>query len=67
MSLFLFASLALARGQKEPALKSRGLLMYPPIARAANVSGMVTVEFTLNNQGETVGVVATNGPPMRCV
>jgi hypothetical protein len=60
----MFASFALAQARKEPALKSRGLLMYPPIARAANVSGMVTVEFTLNNQGETVGVVATNGPPM---
>jgi TonB family protein len=53
--------LALAQ---EPTLISKGPLLYPPIARAARVSGTVSVEFHINNDGQTDAVTAKEGPAM---
>lgn len=50
--------------QKEPVLVSRSMPTYPPIARAARVSGQVDVEFLINDKGETASVAATDGPAM---
>jgi hypothetical protein len=62
--LLSLAVCALGQAPKEPVLKSYDPLVYPPIARAARVSGQVTVEFQLNGKGETVSVTATGGPAM---
>jgi Domain of unknown function (DUF6438)/Gram-negative bacterial TonB protein C-terminal len=70
MRRFLFCTLllssvcALAQAPGDAVLKSYDPLVYPPIARAARVSGQVTVEFQLNGKGETVSVAATDGPAM---
>jgi protein TonB len=37
---------------------------YPPIARAARVQGMVTVEILVDEQGRVISATATNGPAM---
>jgi hypothetical protein len=62
--LSLLAVCAQAQSANEPILKSYDALVYPPIARAARVSGQITVEFQLNGIGETTSVSATNGPAM---
>jgi hypothetical protein len=54
----------MAQAPNDPVLKSYDPLVYPPIARAARVSGRVTIEFQLNGKGETVSVTATDGPAM---
>jgi hypothetical protein len=55
---------ASAQTPNEPALKSHDALVYPPIARAARVSGQVTVEFSINDKGDAVDIIATDGPAM---
>ena len=60
--LLVLAGSSLA--QQEPLLKSYGALAYPPIARAARVSGEVIVEFSINAGGETTAVTATEGPKL---
>ncbi|MGD0346543.1 MAG: TonB family protein [Terracidiphilus sp.] len=55
---------AFAQAPKEPILKSHGPLVYPPIARAARVSGRVTVEFSVDASGKTVAIEAIEGPAM---
>jgi TonB family protein len=55
---------AFAQLPNEPVLKSHGALVYPPIARAARVSGRVTVEFTVNARGEITAVDTIDGPAM---
>jgi hypothetical protein len=62
--LSLLAVYTFAQTANEPVLKSHDPLAYPPIARAARVSGQVTVEFSINAKGETDLVSATNGPGM---
>jgi TonB family protein len=62
--LSLLAVCAPAQNASEPVLKSYDPLVYPPIARAARVSGQVTVEFSINNKGETASVSTTSGPAM---
>lgn len=62
--LLLFAVRAAAQVQNEPILLSYGTPVYPPIARAARVSGRVEVNFSINTAGETNGVAATSGPAM---
>lgn len=37
---------------------------YPPIARAARVQGLVTVEILVDEQGRVISATATNGPAM---
>ena len=37
---------------------------YPPIARAARVSGTMTVNFLVNTKGETEDITFDEGPPM---
>lgn len=64
MFFSLLTVCAQAQSANEPILKSYDALVYPPIARAARVSGQVTVEFQLNEKGETTSVSATNGPRM---
>lgn len=45
-------------------LVTRSVPNYPPIARAARISGQVAVEFLINDKGETASVAATDGPAM---
>jgi hypothetical protein len=62
--LSLLVISAFAQTANEPVLKSYDPLVYPPIARAARVFGQVTVEFSINDKGESASVFATNGPGM---
>jgi TonB family protein len=62
--LSFLAVCAQAQSANEPILMSYDALVYPPIARAARVSGQVTVEFQLNGIGETTSVSVTDGPGM---
>jgi hypothetical protein len=39
-------------------------LFYPPIARAANVSGTVLARITYTSQGDVKDVISISGPPM---
>jgi hypothetical protein len=55
---------ATAQVPTEPVLKSYDAPVYLPIAHAARVSGQVTVEFSINDKGETVEGAATDGPAM---
>src|ERR1035441_1545249 len=63
-TLFLSAVCALAQAPNDPVLKFHDALVYPPIARAARVSGQVTVGFQINSKGETTSVLAADGPAM---
>jgi TonB family protein len=60
----LLVAYAQAQNTNEPILKSYNELVYPPIARAARVSGQVSVDFSIDAKGETAAVAATNGPAM---
>jgi hypothetical protein len=60
----LLSVCAVAQDANEPILKSYGELVYSPIARAARVSGLVSVDFSINAKGETAAVAATDGPMM---
>ncbi|GGH00416.1 energy transducer TonB [Silvibacterium dinghuense] len=39
-------------------------LFYPPIARAARVSGVATIRLTLDAEGKVADVAKISGPPM---
>jgi TonB family protein len=53
-----------ASAQQDPVVISRGPLLYPPVARAARVSGTVNVEFKIKADGATDSVTAVEGPAM---
>jgi TonB family protein len=60
--LILFSVCAWAQSSIQPVLKGYDPLVYPPIARAARVAGVVTVQFQLNDSGEPTSVSTTDGP-----
>jgi TonB family protein len=47
-----------------PELVSKVPPVYPPIARAARVSGTVTIEITIDKSGHVRAAKAVSGPPM---
>jgi TonB family protein len=53
-----------APAQQEPKLINEGPLLYPPIARAARVSGTVKLEFQILPDGSVNAVTTTDGPTM---
>ena len=62
-SVLLLASVA-ASAQSVPILVSPPGILYPPIAKAAHVSGDVTVTFSINPDGTTTAVDGVSGPVM---
>ena len=51
-------------GQGGPALVTPTSVVYPPIARAAHVSGDAVVQFSIGDDGQTRSIVAESGPVM---
>jgi len=49
-------------GMKEPALLFAPPVIYPPIARAAHVSGTVVIEAIIDEQGKVTQVKVVSGP-----
>jgi TonB family protein len=43
----------------DPSLKSAPMPFYPPLARQARVMGRVSLQFTVNEQGETSDIEAS--------
>jgi TonB family protein len=66
LTLLAFAlTVPLSRAQSAaPILTAPPNIVYPPIAKAAHVSGDVTVTFAINPDGTTTSVQAVSGPPM---
>jgi len=56
--VLLLTTSALA-ADPEPYLKSAPVPFYPPIARQARIAGKVTLNFVINQDGETSEVEAT--------
>ena len=69
-SLFLFLFVATgARGQVShcggfTSARERKSPLYPPIAKAARVQGIVILMLTLDPDGNVVNVALVSGPPM---
>ncbi len=60
-----FLTAPLSRAQSPaPVLTAAPNIQYPPIARAAHVSGDVTVTFAINPDGTTTSVQPVSGQPM---
>jgi TonB family protein len=51
-----------ARSTNVPVLAAAPHIDYPPIARAARVSGQVVVEFSIDSDGHISGVHTVSGP-----
>jgi TonB family protein len=68
LTLLLIAPLAttpsLAQLSTAPVLAAPPNVNYPPIAKAAHVSGDVTVTFAINPDGTTTSVQIVSGPEM---
>ena len=62
--LFLLLSISSFAAGPEPYLKSAPMLFYPPLCRAARISGMVTLHFTVDEKGETSDVHSIGGHQM---
>src|ERR1700743_1623790 len=63
--LAFFLATPLSRAQSPaPVLAAPPNIQYPPIARAAHVSGDVTVTFATSADGPTSSVQVVSGPPM---
>jgi TonB family protein len=62
--LALLTTPALAQFSTAPVLAGPPNVNYPPIAKAAHVSGDVTVTFAINPDGTTTSVQLVSGPPM---
>ena len=62
--IFLTAFTESATAQKEPVLVAHGALVYPPIARAARISGEVKIEFSINDKGEASSLAVLDGPKL---
>ncbi len=56
--------LSVANARNAPVLKSHGQPVYPPIAKAARMEGLVTLEFSLDQQGNVVSVSTLRGNPL---
>ena len=63
LALALTAPLSRAQSAA-PILTAPPNIQYPPIAKAAHVSGDVTVTFAINPDGTTTSVQVVSGPPM---
>ncbi len=61
--LALLAMPALAQSTA-PVLAAPPNVNYPPIAKAAHISGDVTITFAINPDGTTTSVQLVSGPPM---
>ena len=61
-SLFLIHKLS--RSQAAPLVKIRVTPIYPPIARAAHVTGSIVVRVIVNSSGEVQNAVTVSGPEM---
>jgi TonB family protein len=58
------AGTVLAQLSNAPVLITPPNVQYPPIARAAHVSGDVVVSFSIDSEGHTVSVQTQSGHPM---
>ncbi len=65
--LLISSSLAQSARQPDPVLTSSSLIVYPPLARAAHVSGSVAISFTINAAGQAAGVTLVSGQPLLAV
>ncbi len=54
----------LAQVARAPVLAERPVISYPPIAKAAHVTGEVVVRFSINDDGSTSAVEVVSGPVM---
>jgi TonB family protein len=57
----LLASTVSFAADPEPYLKSASMPFYPPLCRSARISGIVTLHFTVNENGDTSYVEAVSG------
>lgn len=62
--LALLLTALTAHAQTAPVLAAPPDITYPPIARAAHISGDVVVTFAINPDGTTTAVSPVSGPPM---
>jgi len=62
--LVLFCGMSSFGADPEPYLKSAPMLFYPGIARTARIEGTVSLQATVNEQGDTSDVVAISGHPL---
>ena len=53
-----------AQSGQPPVLTAQPQVQYPPIARAAHVSGEVEVDFSIDSDGHTYAVQTISGPQM---
>ena len=56
--------LSAANAGNTPVLKSYGQPVYPPIAKAVGMEGSVTLEFSLDQQGNVFSVSTLRGNPL---
>jgi TonB family protein len=59
--LFLFVSASSFAADPEPYLKSAPMPFYPGLARSARIEGKVSLNLTVDEQGNTSEVEATSG------
>jgi TonB family protein len=59
-----YAASACAQVSPGPVLTGPPNVQYPPIARAARVTGKVVVDFSIDSNGSTVSVQTVSGPEM---
>ena len=60
----LFLSISAWAAQPKPYLKTAPIPFYPPLCRAARISGTVTLKFVVNEQGDVSDVTASGGPQL---
>jgi TonB family protein len=63
LAILFFSINALAADPK-PYLKSAPIPLYPPLCRAARISGTVTLHFEIDEQGDVSHVNAVGGPQL---
>ena len=61
LALFLFLTVHCIAADPQPYLKSAPMPFYPPLCRQARISGTVTLNFTVDENGATSEVEATGG------
>jgi TonB family protein len=61
LTAFLLLSLAGFGATPEPYLRSAPMPFYPQLCRRARIQGEVIVHFTINGQGDSTDVTASNG------
>jgi len=60
----LFFSTASLAVNPEPYLQSAPIPFYPPLCRAARIQGEVTVNYSVNENGDTYDVEVVGGPKL---